>query len=172
MHFLTPVLHTTIFPSNWLLFHIDLAHWWKTNDALTFVNRQKESWPSRDSNSQPLDWQPASLPEANREKDAAVGYICSSFHATRDSKHFGYFPPYTTWIAKYVEQDQCAHCSMLILVYTILFLVKPCTKCALIIGTAMGIRPNCFRVLCFFNEVFSIILVISRRQVHLFMIPG
>ena len=25
--FLTPVLHTTIFPSNWLLFHIDLAHW-------------------------------------------------------------------------------------------------------------------------------------------------
>ena len=31
--FLTPVLHTIIFPSNWLLFHIDLAHWWKTNDA-------------------------------------------------------------------------------------------------------------------------------------------
>ena len=31
--FITPVLHTTIFPSNWLLFHIDLAHWWKTNDA-------------------------------------------------------------------------------------------------------------------------------------------
>ena len=31
--FLTPVLHTTIFPSNWLLFHIDLVHWWKTNDA-------------------------------------------------------------------------------------------------------------------------------------------
>ena len=29
--FLTPVLHTTIFPRNWLLFHIDLAHWWKTN---------------------------------------------------------------------------------------------------------------------------------------------
>ena len=24
--------------------------------------RRKESWPSRDSNSQPLDWQPASLP--------------------------------------------------------------------------------------------------------------
>ena len=36
MHFLVclaPVLHTTVFPSNWLLFHIDLAHWLKTNDA-------------------------------------------------------------------------------------------------------------------------------------------
>ena len=43
--FLTPVHHTTNFPSNWLLFH-----------------RQKESWPSRDSNFQPLDWQPTSLP--------------------------------------------------------------------------------------------------------------
>ena len=31
--FLTTVLHTTIFPSNWLLLHIDLAHWWKMNDA-------------------------------------------------------------------------------------------------------------------------------------------
>ena len=51
--FLTPVLHTTNFPSNRLLFYIDIAHWWKTNDALTFVNRRKESWPSRDSNSQP-----------------------------------------------------------------------------------------------------------------------
>ena len=29
---------------------------------MTFVNRRKESWPSRDSNSQPLDWQPVSLP--------------------------------------------------------------------------------------------------------------
>ena len=32
-----------------------MSHW-------LFVNRRKESWPSRDSNSQPLDWQPASLP--------------------------------------------------------------------------------------------------------------
>ena len=29
----SPVLHTTIFPSDWMLFHIDLAHWWKTIDA-------------------------------------------------------------------------------------------------------------------------------------------
>ena len=32
--FLTPVLQTTLFPSNWLLFsHRSIAHWWKTNDA-------------------------------------------------------------------------------------------------------------------------------------------
>ena len=28
---IAPIL--TIFQSNWLHFHIDLAHWWKTNDA-------------------------------------------------------------------------------------------------------------------------------------------
>ena len=31
-----------------------------THVALTFVNRRKERLPNRDSNSQPLDWQPAS----------------------------------------------------------------------------------------------------------------
>ena len=31
--FLLPVLQTKIFPSKLLLFHIDLAHWWKTNNA-------------------------------------------------------------------------------------------------------------------------------------------
>ena len=31
--FLTSVLHTTVFASNWVLFHIDFAHWWKTNEA-------------------------------------------------------------------------------------------------------------------------------------------
>ena len=38
--FVTPVLHTAIFPSNWLLFHIDIAHWWKTNDACRIDFRQ------------------------------------------------------------------------------------------------------------------------------------
>ena len=33
-----------------------------THVALTFVKRRKECWPSRDSNSQHLDWQPSSLP--------------------------------------------------------------------------------------------------------------
>ena len=38
--FLTTALHTTIFPSNWLLFHIDLAHWRKTNDACQLSERK------------------------------------------------------------------------------------------------------------------------------------
>ena len=32
--FLTPVLHTTVFPSNWLLLHI--YHWWKNNAICRF----------------------------------------------------------------------------------------------------------------------------------------
>ena len=42
--FLTPVLYTTIIPSNWLLFHIALAHWWKTNDACRIDFCQMSVW--------------------------------------------------------------------------------------------------------------------------------
>ena len=45
--------------------HQLLCHWWKTNDdwpTVTFVKRRRECWRSWGSNSQPLDWQPASLP--------------------------------------------------------------------------------------------------------------
>ena len=37
------------------------AHWWMTLVTVTFVKRRKECWPSWESNSQPLNWQPLSF---------------------------------------------------------------------------------------------------------------
>ena len=56
--FLTPVIHTTYFPSNWLLLHIDCKPTGERRMTLvtvTFAKPRKECWPSLDSNSQPLD---------------------------------------------------------------------------------------------------------------------
>ena len=54
--------HTTIFPSNLLLFHMAICGGRMTLVTMNFVKRRKECRPSWGSNSQPLDWQPASLP--------------------------------------------------------------------------------------------------------------
>ena len=45
-------------------FRIDLAHWWKTNDAcrIDFCQSSERKLAEPGSNSQLLDWQPASLP--------------------------------------------------------------------------------------------------------------
>ena len=53
------------------------AHWWKTMTlvTLTFIKCQKESWPSWDSNSQPLDWQPTSLPRLKVQPCPPSPYI-------------------------------------------------------------------------------------------------
>ena len=62
--FLTPVLNTILFPSYWLLFHIEreliMEGEWRLS---TCFKRRKECWPSWDSNSQPREWQFTLLPD-------------------------------------------------------------------------------------------------------------
>ena len=71
-----------------------------THVAMTFVKRRKESGPSRDSNSQPLDWQPASLPTElpglgqpmGRDKSGR----CSQVHGLELQGHLCIYCVYTS----------------------------------------------------------------------------
>ena len=62
--FLTPILQTLLFPSNWLRFDIgyySIGERQKTLVTVSFVKLRKEYWPSWGSYWQPVDSKPASL---------------------------------------------------------------------------------------------------------------